>query len=294
MTVPDWSAIHAVADRLTPEMRQRFLAAVQALADSVDVEAVIRAIAAGQVARAQRLLAFTDLPAYLQPAALIVRHAILEAATVAAAQLVRQVGISAAQFSMTNPYAVAAADRMAADFVTNVTAETRLAIRGFIRRAIADGVTSAQTARLLRPVVGLTRRDTQAVMNYRAELAKSGMSGDRAAALTARYAERKVRERAETISRTELIDASSAGQQAIWQEMVARGVLPETFEQEWVITPDDRLCPICAALKGQRRKLGEPFVSPYNGMTAMRPPLHPRCRCALRMARQTAAKQEAA
>lgn len=87
-------------------------------------------------------------------------------------------------------------------------------------------------------------------------------------------------ERADNIARTETMTASNAGQQEAWNQAVEDGLLTGNEEQEWIVTPDDRLCPECDALDGARAKIGEPFISKtgdqYDGA-----PAHPRCRCVL-------------
>lgn len=85
--------------------------------------------------------------------------------------------------------------------------------------------------------------------------------------------------RAETIARTETISASVNGQQELWDQAVEEGLLTGTESQEWIITPDDRLCPICEAIEGQTVPLGEPFVTDDGEVDG--PPAHPRCRCAV-------------
>lgn len=85
--------------------------------------------------------------------------------------------------------------------------------------------------------------------------------------------------RAETIARTETISASVNGQQELWDQAVEEGLLTGDEQQEWIITPDDRLCPICEAIEGQTVPLGEPFETEDGEVDG--PPAHPRCRCAV-------------
>lgn len=86
--------------------------------------------------------------------------------------------------------------------------------------------------------------------------------------------------RAETIARTETMDASNEGQQEAWDQAVEEGLLKGDENQVWIISNDERLCPICASLEDQLAPLGEIFTSD-EGDEFDGPPAHPRCRCTL-------------
>lgn len=83
--------------------------------------------------------------------------------------------------------------------------------------------------------------------------------------------------RADTIARTETMTASNAGQRETWDQAVDAGVLTGDERQEWIVTPDDRLCPICEGLDGETAALGESFN--VDGDELDGPPAHPNCRC---------------
>lgn len=86
--------------------------------------------------------------------------------------------------------------------------------------------------------------------------------------------------RAEVIARTETMTASNEGQQEAWSQAVDAGLLTGTEKQVWIVTPDDRLCPICEAL-GETEPVGldETFQTEDGEFDG--PPAHPNCRCAL-------------
>lgn len=85
--------------------------------------------------------------------------------------------------------------------------------------------------------------------------------------------------RAETIARTETMTASNQGQQALWDQAVDEGLLTGKERQVWIVTPDDRLCPICEPLDGQEADFGETFDTELGKVDG--PPAHPRCRCTI-------------
>jgi SPP1 gp7 family putative phage head morphogenesis protein len=85
--------------------------------------------------------------------------------------------------------------------------------------------------------------------------------------------------RAETIARTEVQRASNQGQIEAWDQATDEGLLTGTETKEWIVTPDDRLCPICEPLDGQNVPMDGTFDA--DGAQVDGPPAHPNCRCTL-------------
>lgn len=84
--------------------------------------------------------------------------------------------------------------------------------------------------------------------------------------------------RAEEIARTETMMASNVGQQEAWRQAADDDLLTGQEKQEWIVTPDDRLCPDCEDMDGEQAGLDDTFHSQEFG-DVDGPPLHPRCRC---------------
>lgn len=184
--------------------------------------------------------------------------------------------------SVTPPKKTAAtsAERAAqrsARMVTDVTKETRAAIRGVIERAIREGMPPYDAARLIRGMVGLNLQQAQAMLNFRAGLIDLGLRMEQVDRRVEMYVARKIRERALLIARTEIYDALNAGKLSSWREALRRGVIPKTTKKRLVVAQDERTCPVCAPLYGQTRALSKPFET-SRGPRQM-PPFHPRCRC---------------
>ena len=195
------------------------------------------------------------------------------------------------RFDRTNQSAVAWAERHAAELVTDITKETRIALRNIVTRAFIEQMPPRMAARQIVRTIGLTERGEEAVANLRATLMSSPgkrvMAGKIAIrvpakgigraqldrALTA-YAERLTKQRALLIARTETIAASNEGQRQLWQQAVQNGQLPRSAERVWIATGDKRTCPICSRLDGEMAPLNGLFAGAYDG-----PPAHPGCRC---------------
>lgn len=265
----------AAIDRLEPSLRRQVLRALDSLRGAVSLDALARALELGDQLALERLI--SQLSRALQRAARTVQDA-FQVGRSAAAQ--SRTSIRAA-LDTTNPFALRAAERTAAQLVTNVTSETRAAIRVVVTAAIEQGLTPREAARLIRPMFGLTQRQAQAVLNQRARDEARGLDADRIAARAQAYADRLLRRRAEMIARTELMRASNSGQLEIWRDAQQQGLLGPNARKKWLVADDDRLCPACEALSGETVLLGEMFSA---GVEA--PPLHPNCRCTLVLAVQ--------
>jgi SPP1 gp7 family putative phage head morphogenesis protein len=91
--------------------------------------------------------------------------------------------------------------------------------------------------------------------------------------------------RAEVIARTEVMRASNAGQIEAWDQATEAGLLTGNESKEWIVTPDDRLCPICEPMDGVQVGLDEMFD--VDGDQVDEPPAHPNCRCTIGLVLET-------
>jgi len=144
------------------------------------------------------------------------------------------------RFDVTNPRVIEWAKRHAADLVTQIAETTRDRIRLAVEELQEEGDVDLAHDRILHAV------------------------GDE--------------DRATLIARHETMMAAHAGQRESWNQAVDAGLLTGDEERTWIVTPDERLCPICEGLEDKRAKLHEPFVgndgNEYDG-----PPAHIQCRC---------------
>ncbi len=178
-----------------------------------------------------------------------------------------------------NPASVAWARREAAELVKNVSRDTKEALRELMVLASEGEMTVEQVARAITRdnLVGLLPSQARALRKYRQRLAKQGLDADTVGKRAAKYAAAQLRLRAMTIARTELLTAVNAGQQALWEEAVRKGVLSPETKRVWIVTLDDALClNVCEPMTDETAGMDEPFPGGY-----MHPPAHPRCRCAI-------------
>lgn len=180
-------------------------------------------------------------------------------------------------FSAPTPRSLQYASERAASLVSRIDEGQRRAIRAVVSRAISEGGNPREIAPVIRQVIGLDERQARALMNRRRKMFEQGWSPSRIERETRAYTSRALRTRAETIARTEVMDAMNAGVQDGWNTFADAGVIDSAMVvQEWIVSFDDRTCTICLPLDGEQVPLDGVFSSGDD-----RPPAHPRCRCTL-------------
>ena len=296
----DYRLLHQAADRLTPKLRQTLLAAFENLPEAT-LTPLIAALEAGRIDQVMDLLAAAIDPAAQAQVANVLREAFVGAANLQGAEF-------NLRFDIKNPAAVRFAERNAARLVTSVDVQTRRALRDIVVRGIQDGMAPAVQAREIRQLIGLSRRDATAADNFLRGLLETATSEKQEAAALRRfetYQRRLLRNRAETIARTETIRAANMGQRAAWDKAADVGLLDRaTLRVVWIATEDSRTCPICAVLDGQTVGFQDDFLireqatgfnldssgefqvsgtKPVSGgpHAERSPPAHTACRCAL-------------
>lgn len=154
-----------------------------------------------------------------------------------------------------------------------------------VRDLVGDGFDlgrpHAQSARLIREVIGLDDRRAGALAKYARKLEAEGIPEKRRLRMIAAESRRKGQSRGLAVSRTESIRAANISQDIIWGRAVTEGQLADVYEQEWV--PSPKSCPICLKLKGARAPIGGQFPSPGGSGP---PTPHTHCGCGKRLRRR--------
>jgi len=181
------------------------------------------------------------------------------------------------------------AERYAADRVVQINAATRAGIRAAVVKSFAEKITPYRTARLIRSMIGLTDRGVTAVFNYRQSLIGKDFGPSKVEALVAKYAAKKIRERAMAISRTEILGAINRGQLEEWRSAIKSEEMSDRSQKEWMSTEDDRVCFICEPMDGIVVPMEEPFETSVGELDG--PPAHTQCRCAIAIADELAPRK---
>lgn len=184
-------------------------------------------------------------------------------------------------FRYTNPRATEWARKQSSHLVTKINEDQRTTIRNIITQGFDEQLTGKKVAMNLRSQIGLQSRQQTALENFKKRGAAKGWSEKLLDKRAASYKKKLIRQRAESIARTELARSANMGQQLLWEESIANGTLdPSKFVKLWMVTPDDRLCPVCETYVGYSVEVLGTFEAP-NGAQLPTPPLHPMCRCSL-------------
>lgn len=271
-----YRALHEIADRLEPKARKAFLDAVDALKGSVTLAELQDAIATGDADAVLRLLGWDQFSTALAGVTDQLRAAIQDAGATSA-------GALSLKFDLLNPATVNFIRGYELDLITGISDETRAGVRAIIENAFEQGGHPYQQARRIRLLIGLTEQQMNAVSNYWDTLLANGAPDARAETLAMQYYGRLLTYRARTIARTETIRAAGMGREATWAQAAEQGLLdPYVTRRQWLVTPDDRLCEVCAAIPDMNPDgvgLNEMFKSPDGYID--QEPAHPNCRCSV-------------
>ena len=180
-----------------------------------------------------------------------------------------------------------------AEMVTRVTDDQVKAIRYIVGESVTYKMGADETARYIRPIVGLTEQQTAANIKYynniKEQMAadhprmKTGSIEQKARDAAAKYASKQHRTRADTIARTEIITAYHEGNDRGVRECIYDGRLPK-MKKVWSTSLDAKVCSACQALEGVELDMDGEFSAKSGRriVTTSIPPLHPRCACAVK------------
>lgn len=279
--------LRRMADALEPTLQRQVHRALLALQDAVRLDRLERAIATRDAFALYDFMG--TLPVRLQQAVRTLSRAHAQGGVIGKA-LLKAAGVNV-RFDGANPFAIVEARENAARMVTQVTAETRKAIRTIVSRSFTEGIPPREAAQLIRPLIGLTDAHARAVLARRRDLIASGVSRATAAKDALRYSSKLLKYRSVLIARTEIMTASNAGEIASWREAQRLGLMGRA-DKLWIVTPDDRLCPKCRPMDGIVVPLDAKFPTPFGRVDG--PPMHPNCRCAVGVQPAVAKKRKAA
>lgn len=301
--------IQDLVAKLDPQIRRSFLASVKRIKDSVSLKDIQALLETGRVDEALGLA-----QRYVSRLADdIVRYTVV-AATATASRLEDILDIDVS-FDQTNIRAVNMMRQNRLRLIREFSNEQREATREALTAGIFEGLNPKQQALAFRDSIGLTRRQQQAVNNYRRLLKEgstealtrslrdrrfdrtvTGAARDGRMLTTAeidkmveRYRERYIKYRSEVIARTEALRSAHQGTEEMYGQAIENGTLEsDRLVRVWLTAKDERVRGSHSAMGGQQRKVGEPFVS-GNGYKLMFPgdPSAPasetiQCRCVIR------------
>ena len=196
-------------------------------------------------------------------------------------------------FNLQTPGVIRWIQSRGAEMVTASTQRQKDAVALLLEDKMRNAHTVDELARLIRPCIGLHRQQAQAVTNYYNHMVatlteqhprtKPERIRNKALEQATKYAERLHRQRAVTIAQTEMAYAYNYGADEGIRQAQADFLIGRC-EKIWTTSGDDRVCPDCAALDGQRIGMEDTFFSGNRVVydeNGLYPPRHPRCACAV-------------
>lgn len=271
-------------------IKQSFLDAVRRLGDSVDTARVADLLRQGKVGEAIGFVNETLSAQGFSTVASSVSQAALAAGIDAAAA--PALGSASFGFGVTNPQTVSFLRNYEFGLIRDLTMDARASVAAAIQHGVEAGINPIDTARDVRDYLGLTPRQTQAVLNYRdalvdgdssaldralrdkrfdpsVERALRGdgdLSPDKIDRMVQRYQERYLRYRSETIARTESMRAVNRGNLEAWRQAANDGVVAaDQIVRFWVHSHDEKVRDSHLAIPDMNPDgvgLDEPFDSP--------------------------------
>lgn len=206
-------------------------------------------------------------------------------------------------FNVNSPRAIAYATDRSNALVTEISPDTREALRELIVRGLTDGIPPRELSQRIRESVGLRTDQIRAVDNlilelasaepgtlvtriparvglrdipgFRAKVPDEGASIEWVAAQAERYSTMALNYRARTIARTETLRASNEGQKELWLQAQDDGILPRdgSVKRMWIGTDDERERDEHVEMNDQITGIDEPFDPDIE------PGSEPNCRC---------------
>ncbi len=155
---------------------------------------------------------------------------------------------------------------------------TRNGAAALLATLLAEGGGSDEVAEKFTQGLGLTERQGKSLGGFEEGLTDTGLvEGDEKDSMVDKFVLALLLDRSTTIGDDQVWTAVNIGRLFALKTAVEFGVLSPKTVKIWNTAGDERVCPICLSLSGQRRLVAEPFVAPFNGQIVQHPPVHVQC-----------------
>lgn len=169
------------------------------------------------------------------------------------------------------------ATQHSAEIITQLTNEQTKAINAVLQRTMGmQNIPMQELAQIVRPMIGLTKPQAIANLNYYNRLIENGVSPSTAKANALKYADEQHRYRASVIARTEISNAYNNGELLGIKDAQAKGFIGTT-KKRWVTANDSRVCEACRKIHNKEVDIDADFPTDYGDKAC--PTMHPSCRC---------------
>lgn len=288
-------ALLKIADHYEGKLRRAFIQAVNNVQDAASLKKLAEVVQTGSISKVMTALDLDAFSIELGAFSDEWQEGYIKSGVAAAQQA--EDGTAGAnvrfRFDPMNPRSAAFAGGYTYDLIQDVTKKTREAVGAIIESAMKVGKHPYQSAREIKQVVGLDARRAQALAGYRKALEEGSsralaldiggnaaasirsayyndsMTQDKINKLVEGYRQRLLRQRAQTIARTESMRAASMGNREAWTQALEQTNQPlASFKRYWIATNDDRTRPDhleIPVINADGVGMNEPFRLPDGG-----------------------------
>jgi hypothetical protein len=306
----------ALLARFDRRIETVFLDAIERLGNKINVEEIGRLLALNQVQAALTLVSEQLITTTLKPVGNEVSYSMMYAARETAAAIAAQANVRDAAFDSTTQDVVAELRNREERLIRGIAMQSLGSARVSILEGFRTNRDPYDIARDVKRNIGLTQRQTQAVLNYRKSLqnrerdalqrqlrdrrfdgtvrraikGEKPLTREQIDAMTERYRQRWRAHRAKTIAQNESIKAVNGGSWLAWQQLVREGVIPEeAVRRKWVYIHDSRVRDSHRAIPSMNPEgvgMNEKFITPdgpllYPGDPSAPPEATINCRCSV-------------
>lgn len=265
------SRLQEIIDSDSRAVSEKYFEWIESTLSATDWDAFESALERGDFSRAADLVHWDEFDIQDEITAT------MNAASEAEADYIGKVTRGGFRYDLKNPNALEWIEDHGAELVTQIDEPTQRAIKEVIHRGYFSGRDVGQQAEIIRGLVGLTPGETERLEKMAADLEGQGLSMSEVDRIIGEEAEASQKRRAGIIATNETSEAANRGQFYTTKDAVGRGIIdPTKYEAYRIITPDERLCDVCAANAGEARALPD-GAYPSTGSNIAK--MHTVCRC---------------
>ena len=310
--------IRRIVDKFTPRLKQAFLAAVVGVKGQVNMKDLTAALANNRITQAMQAVNVESLEVFLRgvglpPGTVSFNEELIASVSAGGVATVnafpRRISAELA-FDLLNPNTVRFVENYRVPLIRELTKTTREGVLEVVQSGLISGKTPTKQARQIRELIGLTKSQSRAVVNFRQQLEtrevlgftrpdrrrlsaierrlvarhmkEGGLTSKQIDSVVNRYYQSLVNRRSLNIGRTEAVRSSSIGQLDTWRQAKRKRLLSRNARKKWIVTLDDRLRESHRAIPSMNRagrQIDESFQTPEGFIVS--PPLGTNCRCSM-------------
>ncbi|ODN41230.1 phage minor head protein [Piscirickettsia litoralis] len=271
---------NALIDQTKPSFKEAFLSAVTAAHIHTSASALNKAIKKGDLQQVLDAVGYSYLVAELSTLYSVEQSAVKAGADNARFALPEYLEKKTPPLNMLDDYVQQIIKDRTAELVTLVSYDTKEAIAAQVSEGFSEGEHVRVMSARIKSLVGLNRPQQGAMNKFIDNLLEKEIKPDVLDKMILTEYNKKLNYRSLMIARTESSFAIHAGREAMWQDMVHKGIISPQSKKQWLTCDDSRVSKfICRPMNKQTVLVGQPFTT-GDGRAVYHPPeTHPNCRC---------------